>query len=212
MSRSEEAFQFDLEVKRRLDAFDLAVRLRSDAVRIGLRGPSGSGKSTLIRVLAGVDAVARGRVVVGGRTWLDAEHLVPPWDRPVGWVPQEALIFPHLSVRDNLRFGGEEVPLGQVAELLEIASLLDRRPDGLSGGERLRVALGRALVANPVLLLLDEPFAALDEALRSRVARRLSDWMSEREMSLVLATHHDPGLDGLVTEWWGLEKGVASRL
>src|SRR5688572_14250231 len=147
----------DLAVSLELGKLALRAELATDRRAVAIVGPSGAGKSTLLRVLAGVERRATGRITVGGRAWLDGASgtFVEPWDRRVGWVPQNDLLFPHLTVAQNLGFAG--AARGQVeetAELLSVAPLLHRRPRNLSGGERQRVALGRALLAKPDLLLL----------------------------------------------------------
>lgn len=187
----------------------LAVHLASDARRIAIVGPSGAGKSTCLRVLAGLEHPAGAEVRFAGERWLGEGSLRPPWDRGVGWVPQDALLFPHRKVRDNLRWAGRATPseMREVAEWLEVAPLLDRRPRNLSGGERKRVALGRALLSAPRLLLLDEPFAALDPSMRDRIATALRRHCDERALPLVLVSHDSVDLHVLGVERWRLEEG-----
>jgi molybdate transport system ATP-binding protein len=200
--------QLDFEVP--LGVRPLSIRMDTESRAVAVVGPSGAGKSTLLRVLAGVERRARGTVSVHGETWLrsaDGVH-VPPWARGVGWVPQEVSLFPHLSVRENLGYaaaarGREE----EVASLLEVADLLDRRPRWLSGGERQRVALGRALLAAPRLLLLDEPFSALDRPLRAKVAGLVRKWVTERGIPLVLVSHDEEDTRILADERWHLADG-----
>ncbi len=136
-----------------------------------LFGPSGSGKSTLLRILAGLERRAKGKVAFEGSVWADSadETFVPPHRRPVGLVFQDGRLFPHLSVAGNLRFAEKRSPVQrraisfeQVVDALDLAALLDRKPSGLSGGEKQRVALGRTVLSQPELLLLDEPLSALD--------------------------------------------------
>lgn len=122
-----------------LGARTLGVRLETRSSTVAIVGPSGAGKSTLLRVLAGLEARARGRLEVNGEKWLDSEAGIelPPWERGVGWVPQEASLFPHLSVRDNLAYAGAASDaVRETADLLEVSDLIDRRPRRLSGGER----------------------------------------------------------------------------
>nr|WP_155253555.1 molybdenum ABC transporter ATP-binding protein [Bradyrhizobium japonicum] len=137
-------------------------------------GPSGCGKTTVARCIAGLQRMADGFCAVDGEAWQDRQSFRPVHRRPIGYVFQEASLFPHLSVRRNLLFGapkaaGAQIAFDEVVELLGLATLLDRSPYRLSGGERQRVAIGRALLSQPKLLLMDEPLAALDHATRNEI-------------------------------------------
>ncbi|HEY1632975.1 MAG TPA: molybdenum ABC transporter ATP-binding protein [Rhizomicrobium sp.] len=143
-----------------------------------LFGPSGSGKTTLVNAVAGILRPREGRIVVDGRVLLDTETgtFVPARLRRTGTVFQDARLFPHMSVANNLRFGWRRSPtpagedaFARILDILGLETLLDRRPAKLSGGEKSRVALGRALLASPSLLLLDEPLAALDAARKAEI-------------------------------------------
>jgi molybdate transport system ATP-binding protein len=190
------------------DGFTLDVELRHAARVAVLFGPSGSGKTTLFETVLGLHPGARARVCLAGR-WLDDPERglsLPPEARGLGWVPQEPLLFPHLDVAGNLRFGlrragaGGERALADAIEVLELAPLLARRVDALSGGERARVALGRALASGPQALLLDEPLASLDLALRARVLPYLLRIRDRLALPILYITH-DPDEALLVGEW-----------
>ena len=201
-----------VRVRLPLDAFELDVDWSPSSAAVAIVGPSGSGKSSLLRVLAGLEPTAWGTVRVNGEIWLDtgAGVSVPSWQRRVGWVPQEALLFPHLSVRENLAYTAPELSqVAHVSELLAISGLLDRRPRLLSGGERQRVALGRALLSKPDLLLLDEPFSALDRPLRLEVAGAVRAYAQESGTPLVLVSHDEADAELLADQSWTL---VAGRL
>lgn len=165
--------EFDLH--HRLDDFRLNAKFESDAHVTALSGPSGAGKSTILNAIAGLIRPARGRVVISGRVLTDTERgvFVPRHKRRIGYVFQDARLFPHLSVFSNLVYGrklaGSRTPIEPVVELLGLDTLLERKPRNLSGGEAQRVAIGRALLADPALLLLDEPLAAIDEARRAEI-------------------------------------------
>lgn len=210
----EPTWELDLDLRLELGARDLEISMRTRTPAVAVVGPSGAGKSTLLRVLAGVETRARGTVSVDGDVWLDTERGVhtPPWERRVGWVPQDDLLFPHLSVRQNLAYAGAgEERVAEVAALLEVTSLLGRRPRRLSGGERQRVALGRALLSRPRMLLLDEPFAALDRRLRAEVARRVRGWTADHGLPLVLVSHDEEDTSVLADERWILSGGTVTR-
>ncbi len=198
-----------------LDAHPLDVTLETSARAVAIVGPSGAGKSTLLRVLAGLERRARGEVVVDGETWLHPTRgvVVPPWERRVGWVPQDLLLFPHLSVRENLGYAGAaDADVETTAGLLQVTDLLDRRPRRLSGGERQRVALGRALLSKPRLLLLDEPFSALDRSLRDQLADTVKRLAEERLIPLVLVSHDEADTRALAEERWHLSEGALEPL
>ncbi len=204
----------ELNVCVRLGGTRFAFALESASSAIVLVGPSGAGKSTLIRVLAGVETVARGTLKVDGDVWLHtpSEAFRPPWRRQVGWMPQEVLLFPHRCVRDNIAWSGiDSSNMRAIVGMLELGELLDRRPDGLSGGERQRVALARALSNRPRLLLLDEPFAALDGPLRARLAERLWAWCAEHNIVRVVVSHDRVGVAEASQECWHVSQGTVRR-
>jgi molybdate transport system ATP-binding protein len=204
-----------LDFRVDLGSRELEVRLRSESQAVAVFGPSGGGKSTILRILAGVEPRGRGVVRVGGESWMDTDAgiFLSPWDRRVGWVPQQYLLFPHLDVRDNLGFAGAtRQEIEDMGELLLVDHLLDRRPRGLSGGEQQRVALGRALLASPRILLLDEPFSALDRPLRSRVVSRLRDFVRQRGLLLLLVSHDEADAVALAQEHWILSEGRLERV
>ena len=199
-------------VRLPLDAFELDVDWAPSSATVAIVGPSGSGKSSLLRVLAGLEPAARGTVRVNGATWLDTgSHVhVPVWERRVGWVPQETLLFPHLSVRENLAYTGPDPSeVVKISELLSISDLMGRRPRFLSGGERQRVALGRALLSDPSLLLLDEPFSALDRPLRLEITTAVREYARGRGTPIVLVSHDEADAELLADQSWTM---VAGRL
>jgi len=156
--------------------FVLSVEVQAPSVGVtALFGASGSGKTTLLRAIAGLEKIAGGFLKIGEAVWQDQGIFVPTHQRPLGYVFQEASLFSHLSVRENLEYGArrsggcDERQMQQTAEMLGIAHLLHRDPVTLSGGERQRVAIGRALLTRPQVLLMDEPLASLDQTRKREV-------------------------------------------
>jgi molybdate transport system ATP-binding protein len=167
-----------IDISHRLGTFLLDAQFETDSGLVALFGRSGSGKTSIINVIAGLIRPTRGRVTIDGTALVDTECgiFVPRHRRRVGCVFQEGRLFPHLTVRGNLLYGRWFAPgpkrgdeLDRVVDLLGIAGLLDRRPGRLSGGEKQRVAIGRALLADPRVLLMDEPLASLDEARKAEI-------------------------------------------
>ncbi|MGD8322052.1 MAG: ATP-binding cassette domain-containing protein [Gemmatimonadota bacterium] len=204
-----------VDVRVPLDGRALSLVLETRASSVAVVGPSGAGKSTLLRILAGVHRRSTGLVEVDGAVWQDEARgmVVPPWERRVGWVPQDMLLFPHLSVRENLGYAGAGMAaVEEIADVLQVSHLLGRRPRRLSGGERQRVALGRALLSRPALLLLDEPFSALDRPLRAQLTAMVKAWARERAVPLVLVSHDEEDAAVLAGERWHLADGVLGRI
>ena len=188
----------EVDVTVRRGGFTLEAAFRSDAPIVALFGRSGSGKTTLVHAIAGIVKPDRGRVEIGGRTLFDSAQGIdlPPERRRVGYVFQDALLFPHLDVRANLAYGEARTPPAErfvdherVLALLGLAPLLDRRPGTLSGGEKQRVALGRALLASPRVLLLDEPLASLDGARKAEILAYIEILRDELRLPMVFVSH-----------------------
>jgi molybdate transport system ATP-binding protein len=163
-----------------------------------LMGPSGSGKSTILGVLAGLVVPERGKVVLGGDTWLDRDRGldVPVHARRLSYMFQGLALFPHMTAQGNVEYGMHDVPReergGKAIALLErvgVKHLAARRPRTFSGGEAQRVALARAIARRPRLLLLDEPFSALDRDLRAQLVALVRDLVAELGVPLVHVTH-----------------------
>lgn len=159
-------------------------------------GPSGCGKSTLLRAIAGFEPGATGRVAFDGEVWMDARHHVPPHRRGVGYVFQDARLFPHLSVRGNLDYAARRAAqdparysFDDVVDVLDLAPLFARRAAQLSGGERQRVAIGRTLLARPRLLLMDEPLAALDTRRKGEILPYIARLHGAFGLPILYVTH-----------------------
>jgi molybdate transport system ATP-binding protein len=186
---------------RRPGGFVLDADVSCEASALAVVGPSGSGKSTFLEAVAGIEP--------GARVVLDGEDLsaLPLHRRRMGYVTQDALLFPHLTVRENLLYSPHARDLGDVPRALGIEGLLERRPRHLSGGERRRAALARAILSRPRVLLLDEPFAGLDEP-RRREAMALLDRVRRRYgIPMILVSHQADETIGLTDRAIRLEEG-----
>ncbi|MDM9624426.1 molybdenum ABC transporter ATP-binding protein [Rhizobium sp. S152] len=188
----------DVFVKHKLGAFSLDAAFTSERGITALFGRSGSGKTSMIRIIAGLTKPDEGRVVLDGEVLTDTTKrtIVAKHRRRFGYVFQEARLFPHLSVRQNLSYGRWFAPRGSATEsldrivgLLGIEALLERKPHRLSGGEKQRVAIGRALLSSPRLLLMDEPLAALDDARKAEVMPYLERLRDEMDIPIVYVSH-----------------------
>lgn len=177
--------------KGQLGSFTLDAEFTVPAFGVtGLFGPSGSGKTTILRCIAGLHRLAEGYCAVDGEVWQDKSWFRPAHQRKIGYVFQEASLFPHLSVTGNLLYAtkgrrpaspADTIGFDEAVALLGLSALVDRSPDHLSGGERQRVAIGRALLSQPRLLLMDEPLSALDAETKSEIfpfLERLRDSLS----------------------------------
>ncbi|WP_288455848.1 ATP-binding cassette domain-containing protein [uncultured Sphingomonas sp.] len=183
---------FDVDVTARRGAGEVGARFTAGDGLTVLVGASGAGKTSLLDMIAGLLRPARGHIRVGGRALFDADAGidVPPERRNVGYVFQDARLFPHRRVRANLLYGArDDRRLDDVARVLDIAALLDRWPRSLSGGEARRVAIGRALLSDPALLLLDEPLSSLDPARREEAMRAIERVRDARAVPILMVTH-----------------------
>jgi molybdate transport system ATP-binding protein len=178
--------------------FDLDVNLGIQKRVTGLFGPSGAGKSTLLSIIAGLIKPDIGRLIIDEECLFDSKAGVniPIHQRRIGLIFQEGRLFPHLTVQHNLAYGfnllekqQQRFGLDQIVELLEIGHLLKQRPHQLSGGEKQRVAIGRALLSSPRLLLLDEPLASLDDRLKSQILPFLKRVAEEINIPMIYISH-----------------------
>ena len=188
----------ELDIELRRGTFRRHVRIKDDARVIALVGPSGAGKTSVLNAIAGLVTPVAGRIDVDGRSLFDSTRGidVPVHRRRVGYVFQDARLLPHLDVRRNLLYGRHAAPAAPrfgfdaVVDLLGIAPLLARRTRNLSGGEAQRVAIGRALLSQPSMLLFDEPLSALDQARREELIPYLQRVRDEIRLPIVYVSHH----------------------
>ena len=189
----------EVDVSRRLGDFNLRTSFSTQPGLTALFGRSGSGKTSLINLLAGLERPDQGRIAVGGHVLFDSESGidVATERRRLGYVFQEARLFPHMSVTSNLTYGMRLTPASehhhdfdQIVDLLDLRPLLERRPGFLSGGEKQRVAIGRALLASPRLLLMDEPLASLDAPRKNEILPFIERLRDELKLPIVYVSHH----------------------
>src|SRR5215472_7430601 len=187
-----------VDVHHRLGSFDLTAKFASDGRVTALFGRSGSGKTSLVNIIGGLILLNHAHISLEGKVIVDTDQrlFVPKHRRRVGYVFQEGRLFPHLTVRQNLLYGWwfttatkrRDQP-AQIVELLGIGHLLDRRPRSLSGGEKQRVAIGRALLATPRLLLMDEPLASLDDARKAEILPFVERLRDEANVPIIYVSH-----------------------
>jgi molybdate transport system ATP-binding protein len=203
-------------VTHRQGDFALDVSFAAEGRVVALFGPSGSGKTSVLNVIAGLIRPKSARVVVGERVLTDTDGgvFVAPHKRRVGYVFQEGRLFPHLTVRRNLMYGRRFTPPAEhwakpdeIVALLGIGPLLDRAPRTLSGGEKQRVAIGRALVASPRLLLMDEPLASLDEDRKRETLPYIERLRDELSIPMVYVSHSLAEVERLTGQIVRLDNG-----
>ena len=195
-------------LKSRGRKFTLQSSFSSEEKFVVLFGPSGSGKTVTIRAIAGLNSPDSGRIVVGEKVLFDSERgiNIPTRERKIGYVLQDYALFPHLTVEKNVGFGlrtrwplslsrSDKMRVKEFLKLFEIESLAKSSPRDLSGGQRQRVALARALICKPELLLLDEPFSALDPLLRGKLRDGLVQIQSQFQIPVIMITHDPEDID-----------------
>lgn len=190
-----------------LPEFTVEVNHHFHAPVTGILGASGSGKTTLLELISGLRYAKSGKVILDGAQLADygRNFHLPPEHRHIGYVPQDLALFPHLNVLSNLLYGSpsgadKETHLAQITDMLEISPLLQRGIHQLSGGEKQRVAIGRALMADPKLLLLDEPLSSLDPRLKQRILPYLQHIRDSLHIPMIYVSHQVAELEGLCDE------------
>ena len=189
-----------VDIHKQLGRFSLDASFRADGGTLGLLGASGSGKSLTLKCIAGIERPDRGKILLNGVTLFDSERRInlPPQKRRVGYLFQNYALFPNMTVRQNILCGirwerdraRRAAELRRVMELLCLRGLEEQRPDQLSGGQQQRTALARILVSRPELLMLDEPFSALDEHLRDQLQIQMKKLLDAFDGDILLVTHN----------------------
>ena len=203
----------DCHIQLKQGQFDLDQRFQSDQSVIGLFGASGSGKTTILHSIAGLVTPQAGWIKIKNQTWFDQAQKInlTTQQRRIGLVFQDAQLFPHKNVKQNLLFGFKHIQLQQrqfeldyIIELLKLEHLIERMPIKLSGGEKQRVALGRALLYSPQLLLLDEPLSALDAAHKAEIIPFFQSVKQELGIPMLYVSHDKSEIEQLTHEIWYL--------
>lgn len=203
----------DCHIQLKQGQFDLDQRFQSDQSVIGLFGASGSGKTTILHSIAGLVTPQAGWIKIKNQTWFDQAQKInlTTQQRRIGLVFQDAQLFPHKNVRQNLLFGFKHIQPQQrqfevdyIIELLKLEHLIERMPIKLSGGEKQRIALGRALLYSPQLLLLDEPLSALDAAHKAEIIPFFQRVKQELGIPMLYVSHDKSEIEQLTHEIWYL--------
>jgi len=207
----------EIGIKHKQGNFSIAAFFRgAESGVTALYGPSGAGKTSVVNIVAGLMRPDAGRIAINGRCLFDSARRIdlPPERRRIGYVFQDGRLLPHLSVRANLAYGMRRTPadrrfveLDQVVDLLGIGHLLKRRPAKLSGGEKQRVAIGRALLTSPALLLMDEPLASLDAARKAEVLPFIMRMGREFAIPILYVSHAMDEIIQLATDMVMMENG-----
>jgi ABC-type sulfate/molybdate transport systems ATPase subunit len=191
--------EFYVEIKKKFNGFQLDVKLQSQEEIIGILGASGSGKSMLLRCIAGLVKPDEGKIIINGKTFFDSDKKInlSMRERRVGFLFQNYALFPNMTVESNISFGLDKLPIAEkeskVAKLVKkysLSGLEKRYPTQISGGQQQRVALARAVAVDPDILLLDEPFSALDVHLRNLMMREMAESLKEFKGMTLFVTHN----------------------
>lgn len=200
---------FDCNFLLSLGKFQLLANLQSTKQVMGLFGVSGSGKTSILHSIAGINTPKQGKIIINGQTWFDSKKKInlSTQQRRVGLVFQDAQIFPHKSVMENLLFGYRNISpenrrfqIDEIIDLLKLEHLTHRMPTKLSGGEKQRVALGRALLYSPQLLLLDEPLSALDSIHKQEILPFFQQIITTTQIPILYVSHDKDEISALTDE------------
>lgn len=209
------SLEFDIKLPRL--NFNLELNGHFDKGITGIYGASGAGKTSLFNILAGLEKPTQGFVKLNNRvlTHVDNKIYIPVHKRRIGVVFQDNLLFPHLTIQENLLFGEryslkKKVDFNKIIELLDLKSVLQAKPHQISGGESQRTAIGRAILTSPELLLLDEPFNAVDFSLRSNILKYIKVLNKELDIPILVISHDFDDLKFMTTKLYKIKLGVVS--
>lgn len=200
-----------LDITMRQQSFLLQVREQAAVEVLGLFGPSGSGKTSLLEAIAGIRTPDAGEIRVGDRTLFSSQQAinVPARHRRIGYVPQDALLFPNMTVTQNIRYGAKRGDFAGLVDILDLQPLVDRGVQKLSGGEKQRVAIARALMTEPSILLLDEPLAGVDRGRREVILPYILRIRKELHVPLIYVTHDEAELTAIADRVLRISAGRA---
>lgn len=198
-----------VSIQKSLPEFTIDCQFQLDDGILAIFGPSGAGKTTILRMIAGLTVPERGLIQFGQQVWYAGHTRLPAQKRPIGYVFQKPVLFPHMTVLDNLRFTlKQQQKLEEVIHSFAIESLLSRKPETISGGEAQRVAIARALLREPKLLLLDEPFVGLDREKKGFILQKLKDYLALHPTPAILVSHDLGEIMQVATYAITLQKGT----
>lgn len=176
-----------MEISIETKFFKFEINLSKSQI-LGIVGPSGIGKTTTLRAIAGLEE-AKGNIVVDGEVWLDENLFLPPQKRSIGFVFQDFALFPNMSVLDNVAYASSKEEALEILKAFNIEHLKDKRPNKLSGGERQRVAIARAIARRPKVLLMDEPFSALDRKTKHSIQEKILEFSDMYKFYTIFVAH-----------------------
>lgn len=205
------SFSYGKSYKNIFENFNLQVE---KGELVGLRGQSGSGKSTLLRVIAGLEELGSGKIIVEDKIISSKDICIPPEKREIGMIFQDYSLFPHLTLRKNIEFGlsklskeDRENRVNEMLSLIKLESYQSRYPYQLSGGQQQRVAMARSLAIKPKLLLMDEPFSSLDAELKNDIRCEIKEILNKQNMTCIIVSHDEEDTNLLCSRTIELQTG-----
>lgn len=208
----------EVKIKKKLKEFILESELNVETGCTGLMGPSGSGKSITLKCIAGVETADSGRIVLDGKILYDSEKKIdlPPQKRKIGYLFQGYALFPNMTIKENIKTGLRakgfpkdeiEQKTNDMMKRFHIEELAKRYPRQISGGQKQRTALARMLVCEPEVILMDEPFSALDEYLREQMQDELSNMLAMLDKPAILVSHSSKEVENLCDKKYHIQRG-----
>ena len=203
----------EIKIKKKLKEFTLESELNIEAGCTGLMGPSGSGKSITLKCIAGVETADSGRIILDGKVLYDSEKKInlPPQKRKIGYLFQGYALFPNMTIEENIKDEMEQ-KTKEMMKRFHIEELAKRYPRQISGGQKQRTALARMLVCEPEVILMDEPFSALDEYLREQMQEELSSLLEQLKKPAILVSHSSTEIKNLCDKKYHIQRGLMKEV